>query len=111
MGRLIGLPHFLSDDALDEEKSDATAIRKAKDSEANDASGETSQVFEVQAQIALRMKNQFNGQIIRRTSSSKDWEGKDLIALPGYDEHLLIVEPTDREMEIISEHADNVKEL
>lgn len=107
MGRLVGIPHFLSMDALDEERADTTAIRKAKDFEADGEEGEESQ--QVQTEIALRMQKMFEGRIICRTASSKDWKGEDLIKLPGHEEVLLVVKPTDREMEIITEHADNTK--
>lgn len=107
MGRLLGIPHFLSMDALLEERADTTTIRKAKSSEGNE-DGQASR--HVQSEIALRMQRKFEGRIIHRTISSKDWQGEDLIKLPGYDEVLLVVKPTTREMEIISEHADNTKE-
>lgn len=106
MGRLVGLPHFLSEDAMSEEKADTTTIRRAK--------GDTpeSQVAEniCQVQIARRMQAQFDNRIIRRTISSLDWEKKALITVPPYEERMMVVKPTLREMEIITDLADRVKE-
>ncbi|KAG5649443.1 hypothetical protein H0H81_003855 [Sphagnurus paluster] len=99
MGRLIGIPHFLSEDALHEERADTTAIRKAKGFEVDDGEGE--ELRQVQSEMALHMQKKFQGRIISRKSSSKDWKGEALITLPGYDDVLLVVNPTAREMEII----------
>ncbi|KAG5634213.1 hypothetical protein H0H81_002857 [Sphagnurus paluster] len=108
MGRLIGIPHFLSEDALHEERADMTAIQKAKGFEVDDGEGE--ELRQVQSEIVLRMQKKFQGRIISRKSSSKDSKGEALITLPRYDDVLLVVNPTAREMEIITEHANNTKE-
>ncbi|GLB33117.1 putative helicase [Lyophyllum shimeji] len=108
MGRLLGLPHFLSEKALLEEKADMSSIRKAR-TDAMDAPDEEKAVRECQRLSALRIKLQFEGRILRRTRDSKNWLGKPLIVLPPYEETLVVVKTTARELEIITEHADKTK--
>lgn len=107
MGRLVGIPHFFTEEALAEEKADAATIRRAK------ADDDVDGVVELDPSvvaIAQRMQRQFQGRIIRRTKDSLDWKGEKLIPLPPYKEHLLILKLTPRETEIVSELADKVKE-
>ncbi|TFK60185.1 hypothetical protein BDN72DRAFT_779739 [Pluteus cervinus] len=78
MGRLVGIPHFLSELALTEEKADANKIRSVKGNGQDD----DKPVRDCLEEISARMNNQFGNHIIRRGASSKDWEGKPLISLP-----------------------------
>lgn len=110
MGRLVGLPYFLSEDAYDEEKTDASNIRKAKGGDFEDGAFETDPSKDVQMLISQRMQHQFDGCIIRRTLNSLNWKGEPLIVLPPYDEIMLVVKLMDWEMEIITELADRIKE-
>lgn len=110
MGRLVGLPYFLSEDAYDEEKTDARNIRKAKGGDFEDGAFETDPSKEVQMFISQRMQYQFDGSILRRTLNSLKWNGEPLIVLPPYDEIMLVVKLMDWEMEIITELADRIKE-
>lgn len=107
MGRLVGLAHFHSEDALSEEKADSSNIRKAKGGE---ESTEGDAITNCQVTIAQRMQQKFEGRILRRTINSLNWKKEPLIALPPYEEILVVVRPTSREMEIIAELADRVKE-
>lgn len=109
MGRLVGIPFFHSDAALSEEKADSSAIRRAKNCSA-DLDVVTQAVQECQATIALRMQGQFEGRILRRTGESVDWRDQPLISLPPYEETMVIVTPTAREMDILSVFSDDVKE-
>jgi hypothetical protein len=110
MGRLVGLRHFLSEDALAEEKADASKIRRAKGGDAEDGPLEDDSPISYQIVVAQRMQRQFEGRVIRRTIDSVDWKKEPLISLPPYKEVMIIVTPTPREMEIIEELADRVKE-
>ncbi|RDB15031.1 Protein CHROMATIN REMODELING 5 [Hypsizygus marmoreus] len=106
MGRLLGLPHFHSEDALSEEKADSSSLRRAKDGGSEDSA----EMRERQVMIAQRMQQQFEGRILRRTVNSLNWKKEPLITLPPYTETMVVVKPTPREMEIITELADRVKE-
>lgn len=109
MGRLLGLPFFLSEEALTEEKADASDIRRAKAESGGDLL-EGDPTTECQMVIAQRMQRQFEGRILRRTIDSTDWKGERIIQIPPYEEIMVIVKLTAREMEIITELADSVQE-
>ena len=115
MGRLVGIPHFLSDKAYQEEKVDQTQIRKAKRAilEVGDpieGSPEKDELRRLQMAIAIRMAEQFQTYILRRTASSKDWDGKPLLNLPPFKTVLGVVEMTDREMDIVLRLGQTAKE-
>lgn len=107
MGRLVGIPHFFTEQARAEEKADAAIIRRAKGDEDIDGAVELDPTV---VAIMQRLQHQFERRIIRRTKDSLDWKGEKLIPLPPYEEHLVVLKLTPREMEIISELADKVKE-
>jgi len=109
MGRLVGLPHFFTQAALDEEKNDSNDLRRAKVECAQEA-GTKDSLKHLQVVIALRMQTQFRGRIIRRHKESKDYEGKIIQPLPGCISKTLLLKLTDHEMEIVTELADEVKE-
>jgi hypothetical protein len=114
MGRLVGIPHFLSDRAYQEERVDKCQIRKAKkaieEGDSMEGSPEKDELRRLQLSIALRMAEQFQDYLLRRTPNSKDWEGKPLLDLPPYKTVLGVVELTDREMDIILRLAETAKE-
>ncbi len=115
MGRLVGIPCFLSDKAYQEEKNDQAQIRKAKkaileEDDPADESPEKENLRRLQLAIAMRMAEQFRDYIIRRTVDSKDWEGKSLLNLPPFKTVLGVVEITKREMSIILQLAEAAKE-
>jgi len=108
MGRLLGLPYFLSEEALAEQKADAATIRRTRVD--LDDSTEGNLAKDLQMVIAQRMQVRFDGHILRRTVESLDWKKEPLVSLPPYEDIMIVVKPTAREMEIISELADGVKE-
>lgn len=110
MARLVGIPHFLSEAALDEEKSDASVLRRARGDSEDITEATETELTICQMGIAHRMQQQFGGRVLRRTLTSKDWEGKDLISLPPYIETRVVVKLTDREMEFISELSNDIKD-
>jgi len=116
MGRLIGIPHFLTERAHLEEKDDAAAQRKARkallDEELDlaDDSPETRALKTITISAALRMQEQFEGRVIRRTLDSKDWEGNSLLALPPFKQIYATVTLTDRELGIVENLAQQAKD-
>lgn len=112
MGRLIGIPHFLTHAAFVEEKNDMSTIRQAKRgvSEDTDTLTVDEAVRACTVAIAQRMQGQFQDHILRRSAISRNWQQEPLITLPPYEDIQIIVKLTPREMEIISELADRVKE-
>lgn len=112
MGRLVGLPFFLSEKAYAEEKADTAEIRREKGGATDDIFDleEDESAMECQIAIAQRMQHQFEGRILRRTTESVNWRGEKLIPLPPFKEIMIVVKPTQRESEIMQELADRVKE-
>ncbi|TFK59812.1 hypothetical protein BDN72DRAFT_780239 [Pluteus cervinus] len=114
MGRLSGIAHFFSEAALEEEKLDATNLRKAKSmlgedyDPFNDDDDDLIKMCCVSA--SRRMHSQFDNRIIRRTTTSKDWEGKPLVDLPPCHTTLCVVKLTPHEMAIINYLDERVKE-
>jgi hypothetical protein len=111
MGRLLGIPYFLTEEAYQEEKDDASLLRQMRRAgEETDPNVPNDELRECQIVIAQRMQTHFANRILRRTGNSLDWKGEKLIDLPPYIDIPIIVKPTAREMEIITELADSVKD-
>lgn len=104
MGRLIGIPHFLSEASVEEEKEDAAAIRRAKKM---DDEGESLKIVQIEA--VRRMQKHFLGSILRRTADSRNWLGSGILDVPPHKTILGILTLTDREMSIINERAEAAK--
>ncbi|KAH6908973.1 hypothetical protein BKA70DRAFT_1479770 [Coprinopsis sp. MPI-PUGE-AT-0042] len=82
MGRMVGIPHFLSAAAVADEKSDAKELRKAKLEDGGvDEDDEESALSTLRVAISRRMQEQFGDFIIQRTANSPGPNGP-LIALP-----------------------------
>jgi hypothetical protein len=105
LARLIGVPHFLTDASVQEEKDDASTIRKAKKL---DDDGMALRVAQIEA--VRRMQTQFAGHIIRRTTDSKNWKGQTLLDLPPHEDIVGVLTLTDREKRILGERAQAAKE-
>lgn len=106
MGRFVGIPHFMSHEAYQDEKEDQAHIRKAKkaileEGDPMDESPEKDQLRRIQLSISIRMVKKFGDRILRRTVDSKDWEGKSLLDLPPFKTILRVLCITNREADII----------
>jgi hypothetical protein len=115
MGRLVGIPHFLSENAYEEEKRDVANVRRAKKEQAEDFDPlqddyENDSVKGQQILAATRMQSQFENRILRRTIDSKDWQGKLLLNLPPCKSIYAVLTLTEREMSIILELGEAAKE-
>lgn len=112
MGRLLGIRYFLTEQAYKEEKEDASRLRQLKrvGGEETDLNDPNNGLRDCHVEIAQRMQAHFANRILRRTGNSLDWKGEKLIDLPPYIDIPVIVKLTPREMEIITELADNEKE-
>lgn len=104
MGRLVGLPHFYTEEAFQDEKDDAAAVRKAK---ALDDDGQS--LLVVQLLAVKRLQARLGDHFLRRTTSSLDSQGNPLLPLPPYDEILGVLELTQREREVIQARAEAAK--
>ncbi|TFK17541.1 hypothetical protein FA15DRAFT_734316 [Coprinopsis marcescibilis] len=82
MGRIMGIPYFLSEQAHRDQLGDLATIRRAKLERGDDLEDDDDPVKEVQAEICLRLHDKFEGRIIRRTSSTLSPDNKPLINLP-----------------------------
>lgn len=114
MGRLTGIPHFLTEYAWEEEKEDGRALRRARKEVPADhdplEDNEHDPVKLCQVTIAQRMQRQSAGHLLRRTVSSKDWQGNPLVALPECKIIHVTLDLTPRELEIITSNGQALKE-
>lgn len=114
MGRLVGIPHFLSEAAHAEEKADAASLRRARNQlpedydPLNDDEDDPIKLCCIEA--AQRMHAQFDNRTIRRTINSTNWENKPLINLPKCHTTTVNIQLSEREMSRIKVLADRVKE-
>lgn len=116
MGRLTGIPFFLTSAAYEEEKEDTRTLRRAREGKSlsadDDAVEENVQgrVKVLQVAIAQRMHRQSEGQILRRTAESLDWEGNTLVPLPPCETIHAYLDLTPRELKIITANGQSLKE-
>jgi hypothetical protein len=115
MGRLVGISHFTSNEAYQEEKEDQAEIQRSKkavleEGNAMDESSEKDKPRLIQVSIATRMARKFGDRILRRTVDSKDWEGKSLLHLPPVKTVLGVLRITDRETDIVLRLAEAAKD-
>lgn len=104
MGRLVGVPHFFTEDALSQEKEDTASVRRAKKL---DDDGET--LLAEQVQAVRRLQSHLKGNFLRRTTESLDNHNQPLLPLPPHQDILGMVTLTDRETKIIQERAAAAK--
>lgn len=104
IGRLIGVPHFLTAQSVEEQKEDAAAYRRAKKL---DNSGQALKTAEILA--VRRMQAQFSGCMLRRTTDSVDWKGDGLLSLPPHKAIVGVLELTAREVDIIKKRAEDAR--
>ncbi|PPQ93015.1 hypothetical protein CVT25_006099 [Psilocybe cyanescens] len=110
MGRIVGIPYFLSQEATENEKSDLKELRQLKrcmDDETKEMESEA--MMDFTKRTGQKMQMLFKDRILRRTTSSKDWRNQPLIDLPPYIDTPVILKVTEREMDIIREKADKMK--
>jgi hypothetical protein len=118
MGRMVGIPHFLTAKAIEEEKMDQAELRKLKALLNEDRDplnfdeiedNEDDPVRETQVAIAQRMQGQFEQRILRRTINSKNWEGNPLIVLPPCIEHIVVLRLQPFEQKIHEQLAEKLR--
>lgn len=104
IGRVIGVPHFLTVESVEEQKEDAAEYRKTKKL---DDDGQALKMAEIRA--VRRMQAQFSGCMLRRTTNSVDWKGSSLLDLPPHKAIVGVLELTKREMDIIQKRAEDAR--
>jgi len=129
MGRLCGIPYFLSEESYAQEKIDTANLRKAK-KELNDIraqieeskhqgsskldlnleneTGEDNPLKRCQISIAREHHKLFGSQIIRRTTNSVDFAQQLILPLPLCNNILGLVLLTKRESDLITELSNDV---
>ena len=116
MGRLVGIPHFFTTKAIDEERDDQAELRRSKalwdeDHDPLDVEqNEDDPVRFTKLAIARRMQGQFEQRILRRTVDSKNSEGEALISLPKCHEHIVVLQLQEFELEIHQKLAAKLRE-
>ncbi|KAF5339073.1 hypothetical protein D9758_016463 [Tetrapyrgos nigripes] len=104
-GRLVGISHFFSDAALEEMKTDASDVRKAKKFDDDGAI-----LRRVLVKAVRRIQRDYGKCLLRRTTTdSKNHLGQTLLDLPPHKDIMGYVELTDREKKIINRLAEEAK--
>ncbi|KAF9441652.1 hypothetical protein P691DRAFT_683240 [Macrolepiota fuliginosa MF-IS2] len=104
VARLVGIPHFFTEETFIEEKSDAARFRRAKKL---DDDGESA--LAEQVQIVKRLQDHCEGHFLRRTARSHDVDGQVLLELPPYIEIVGTLVLTERETSIMKERSEFAK--
>lgn len=114
MGRLTGIPHFLTEYAWEEEKEDSRVLRRARKELPDDydpmEENEDDPVKACQVSVAQRMQKQCAGHLLRRAVTSKDWKGNSLVALPPCKIIHATLDLTPRELNIITSNGQALQE-
>ncbi|THU90177.1 hypothetical protein K435DRAFT_864524 [Dendrothele bispora CBS 962.96] len=105
LGRLLGIPYFVSQQSVEDAKDDAALLRQAKK---KDDDGH--EIRCVQIESVQNLQTHFSSHILRRTIDSRNWRGKSLLDLPPHKEIITVVDLTDRERCILDKQAEIVKE-
>ena len=105
MGRLIGIDHFLSQEAFNQEKAWQALLRRRRretleDTPAEDTSSDDPYKI-TQCEIAQTIRQQFGDRLLRRTQTSLNPEGRPLVDLPALNEKTFVIELEAWELEII----------
>ncbi|RXW13670.1 hypothetical protein EST38_g12186 [Candolleomyces aberdarensis] len=84
IGRMVGIPHFSTQEYLDEITQDAAAIRRAKQELGSGDSSDSkpNPVVALQVEASMRMQRQFENRLIQRKAASLDFDNKPLLVLP-----------------------------
>lgn len=106
MGRLVGVPHFFTEESHAREKDIASDMRKARKM---DDDGEA--LLAVQIMAVRESQAQLVGNFLRRTTESRTNLGALLIPLPPYVEIIGVITLTDREVAIIAKRKSAAQEL
>ncbi|KAL0057974.1 hypothetical protein AAF712_015368 [Marasmius tenuissimus] len=107
LGRLMGLPYFMSKEGLQEANSDASTLFKSRPS-----SQDTDRDDFMRLQVTITRKYQAHmiGNMLRRTAKTLDYRGQQLLPdLPPKMKIPLIVTQTEREQEATAAVARNAK--
>jgi len=104
LARLLGIPHFLTEVSVTEAREDLVSLRKAKKMDDN---GKAASL--VQLEAVKRIQKHFLGFILRRSTTSLDWEQKKLLNIPDHKDIRGILTLTERETKILQERAEDAK--
>ena len=104
MARLAGVPHFFTHDSTQELKEYMAVARRARKLDDDGLSLRKSQIEAVRG-----MQKNFDCYLLRRTSDSKNWEGRTLLDLPPHVDITGVLELTDRKTSILQERAEVAK--
>lgn len=125
MGRLVGVPHFSTPAAKDEDRDDLRTFRKARREQQEQEQLSTSldpmddKERRAKVEVAKRMQKRFtvfHDQmvlvfIVRRTLNSLNWRGDTLLSLPGYDLYNLLLNLNQREDLLFKDLEEKANEV
>jgi len=104
LARLIGIEYFSTESCYEEEKEDAKRLHQVKKS-----NSKGHEVLAENLRVIRRHQQRILGHFLRRTTSSVDYTGTPLLNLPPYQEIVGLLKLTQREMDIITERAEDAK--
>ncbi|THV02122.1 hypothetical protein K435DRAFT_853107 [Dendrothele bispora CBS 962.96] len=104
LGRILGIPYFLSRQSIEEGKEYDRNVRKARKLD-NDGL----ELHKTQIRAVSQMQAVFSGHFIRRTQDSKNWLGNKLLDLPPYETIVGVINLTEREKQIMQVRAEEAK--
>jgi hypothetical protein len=116
MGRLTGIRLFFTQEVYDEEKRDLAELRRAKALLGDDynpldaGQGDDCPIREAQMVSSLRIQQQFEQRVLRRSIDSTDWEGKKLVDLPPVHQHMVLLSLQPFEQEIHAQLTADLRE-
>jgi len=101
---MVGIRHFFDELSYKEEREDAKRLYQAKKS-----NSQGHNVLAENIRVIWQHQQHLSGHFLRRTTSSVDYNGIPLLDLPPYQEIVGLLKLTEREMAIITEHAEAAK--
>ncbi|KAG7093167.1 hypothetical protein E1B28_006856 [Marasmius oreades] len=113
LARLVGVPHFFTEDSLDQGRQDASDLSRAKKQDSKATEEEVLSGLlalpKVQVEVVRRMQTQVKPNILRRTTDTRNWAGNSLLNLPPHRDIIGVLNLTARELKIIEERAEASK--
>jgi hypothetical protein len=104
LGRILGIPAFITRDAVELEKEGLRDILNNKKRKDQDG------IQLAQNKLVNQLRRLFDGQVLRRMATSVNWKGEELLPLPPYEHITGIVKLRKKEMKLIKNKLAEAQE-
>jgi hypothetical protein len=112
VGRLVGIPYFSSDTYWDDHLAYASQLRRAKNEKAKGFhEGEPCPIRELQIAHTKMLRSKFQNRVIRRTGSSVNDQGDQLMPLPQRADIILVVALPEQERRLVTVQSISEEDL